>query len=205
MVEQQLVARGVSDPRVVEAFREVPRHAFVEEGLWPKAYGDRPLPIGEKQTISQPHVVALMAELAWIGPDHRVLEIGTGSGYQTAILAHLAAQVYSIERIASLARKAQKAIAALGLQNKVHIKVFDGTYGWSEWAPYDAIIVSAACPAIPPPLLEQLAERGRLVIPIGGEEGQQLVVALREGEAVRTEPHGDVSFVKLVGRFGWRE
>jgi len=203
MVERHLARRGIKDGRVLEAFRTVPRHAFVEEALQAKAYSDHALPIGEKQTISQPYVVARMTELARIRPDDRVLEIGTGSGYQTAILARLAGQVYSIERIASLARRARTVIASLGLESVVHIKVFDGTYGWSEWAPYQAIVVSAASPDLPAPLLDQLAPEGRLVIPIGAEERQDLTVVTLQAEGPRIERHGVVSFVRLIGRFGW--
>lgn len=204
MVDRLLAARGISDARVLEAFRVVPRHLFVEEGLQPKAYGDHALPIGEKQTISRPWIVARMLELARIEPQDRVLEIGGGTGYQTALLGHLAGQVYSIERHASLARRAQATIKTLELDN-VHIKAFDGTYGWSEWAPYQAILVSAGAPEVPAPLVAQLAEGGRLVIPIGPGEQQRLHVVRMQGGAGRTTIHEEVSFVRLVGRFGWSE
>ncbi|MBI4161002.1 MAG: protein-L-isoaspartate(D-aspartate) O-methyltransferase [Acidobacteria bacterium] len=203
MVEEQLVRRGIRDPRVLDAFRRIPRHHFVEEALREKAYGDFALPIGYGQTISQPYIVALMTELLRLRPEHRVLEIGTGSGFQSAILSCLAAQVYSIERIPQLAQRAQATLQDLGIRN-VHVKVFDGTYGWSEWAPFHGVLVAAAAPEVPPPLIDQMGEGGRLIAPVGGEDVQVLRLLVREASGrVRAEEHGGCVFVKLLGRFGW--
>jgi len=204
MVEDLLAARGIRDERILAAFRDVPRHLFVEEALAPKAYGDHPLPIAERQTISQPWIVARMLLLAGIGPSDRVLEIGTGSGYQTALLGRLAAQVYSIERHAALARGAVRVLRRLNLDH-VHVKTFDGTYGWSEFAPYQAIIVSAAAPSVPGTLTDQLAEGGRLVIPIGSEKEQRLHVVTRRGDTLDDRAEDPVTFLPLVGKFGWPE
>jgi protein-L-isoaspartate(D-aspartate) O-methyltransferase len=202
MVEQ-LEARGIRHAAVLRAMGAVPRERFVEEALRNEAYGDTALPIGEQQTISQPWIVARICELA--GPDGsgRVLEIGTGSGYHAAVLAQLFDQVYSVERLAALSRRAREAVRDLGLE-KIHFKIFDGSYGWSEFAPYRAIVVTAASPEIPAPLFEQLEEGGRLVIPLGsaGEEDQTLVRVVKlHGRPVREE-HGECRFVPLVGRFG---
>ena len=199
---EKLAARGISDPRVLEAMRTVPRHLFVGEALASKAYSDSALPIGERQTITQPYVVALMTQLLQVGPDDKVLEIGTGSGYQAAVLAHLARQVYSVERIAALARRAQQLISQLEIIN-VSVKVFDGTYGWGEWAPYPAIAVTAAAPEVPLPLIDQLAVGGRLVIPIGGETEQTLVRVLKTESGLQYEHFEAVTFVPLLGRYGW--
>jgi protein-L-isoaspartate(D-aspartate) O-methyltransferase len=205
MVEEQLVRRSIRDRAVLDAFRNIPRHKFVQEALQDKAYGDFALPIGYRQTISQPYIVALMTELLRVQPEDRVLEIGTGSGFQSAILACLAGQVYSIERIPALAQRAQATLTSLGITN-VHVKVFDGTYGWSEHAPYQGILIAAAAPDVPPPLIEQLAPGGRLVIPVGGEDTQVLRVLIKESSGkVRSQDHGTCIFVKLVGRFGWAE
>lgn len=201
MVEK-LVARGITDARVLEALRTVPRHRFVGEALGANAYADSSLPIGEGQTITQPYVVALMSQLLAIGPDEKVLEIGTGSGYQTAVLARLARHVYSVERIGTLARRAQRLLARLEIIN-VSVKTFDGTYGWGEWAPYPAIAVTAAAPEIPSPLIEQLAVGGRLVIPIGEGAEQTLVRAVRTESGYTQEPIEAVSFVPLIGRYGF--
>ena len=201
MVEK-LAARGIADERVLAAMRSVPRHLFVAEALASKAYAESALPIGERQTITQPYVVARMSELLHVGADERVLEIGTGSGYQAAVLARLARHVYSVERHAALARRAQTLLSRLGIVN-VSVKVFDGTYGWGEWAPYPAIAVTAAAPEVPAPLLDQLAPGGRLVIPIGAGAEQVLVRVVRHGDALREERFEAVSFVPLVGKFGW--
>lgn len=205
MLETQIRDRGVKDRRVLAAFRKVPRHLFLDEALWPQAYDDNPLPIGEKQTISQPYIVALMTEALRLTGHEKVLEIGTGSGYQTAVLAELAEQVYSIERIPSLAKRARKVLDDLKYLNVI-VRIGDGTEGWREYSPYAGIIVTAAAPEAPDPLLEQLEMGGRLVIPIGDEFTQDLMVYVKEGEdKYREENYGGVRFVKLIGSHGWRE
>ncbi|MCX7857197.1 MAG: protein-L-isoaspartate(D-aspartate) O-methyltransferase [Deltaproteobacteria bacterium] len=205
MVETQIIARGIKDERVIAAMRKVPRHLFLDEALWPQAYEDYPLPIGERQTISQPYIVALMTEKLNLKGNESVLEIGTGSGYQTAILAELAEKVYSIERIASIAKRARKVLDDLKYTNIV-IKIGDGTVGWSEYAPYDGIIVTAASPYVPKPLMDQLKIGGRLVIPVGGECSQDLIVYKKTGEnEYEEENYGGCRFVKLIGAYGWKE
>lgn len=202
MVETQIAARGIRNPRVLQAMLEIPRHLFLDEGMWEQAYQDHPLPIGDKQTISQPYIVALMTEAAEPGPRDRVLEIGTGSGYQTAILASLCDWVYSVERIRSLALKARKVLDQLRLYN-VSLRVGDGTEGWEENAPYEAIVVTAGAPEVPRPLKEQLAEGGRLVIPVGDRFSQTLYKIVRRGNEFHQEDLGGCRFVDLVGRYGW--
>ncbi|HOV90085.1 MAG TPA: protein-L-isoaspartate(D-aspartate) O-methyltransferase [Syntrophorhabdaceae bacterium] len=205
MVETQIAKRGIKDPRVLQAMRKVPRHLFVDDALWYQAYEDHPLPIGEKQTISQPYIVALMTEALQLVGNEKVLEIGAGSGYQTAILAELAEQVYSIERLPGLAKTARKILDRLQYKNVV-ITVRDGTEGWEEHSPYDAIIVTAAAPHIPKPLFEQLKIGGRLVIPIGGELSQELMVYTKTDESSSDiENLGGCRFVKLIGTQGWKE
>jgi protein-L-isoaspartate(D-aspartate) O-methyltransferase len=205
MVEKQIRERGVKDRRLLEVFRKVPRHLFLDDALRPQAYEDHPLPIGEKQTISQPYIVALMTEALRLTGDEKVLEIGTGSGYQTAILAELAEQVYSIERIPSLAKRARRVLDDLKYNNVI-INIGDGTEGWREYAPYAGIIVTASAPEAPDPLLQQLEIGGRLVIPIGDEFNQELMVYVKEGEdKYREENYGGVRFVKLIGSHGWKE
>ena len=194
--------RGILDPRVLKAMAEIPRHLFVPEALAAKAYGDHALPIGEMQTISQPYMVARMTELAEVDKDSTVLEIGAGSGYQTAVLSAVAGRVFSIERISDLARSAQRNIRQLGCYNAT-VKWFDGTIGWSDHAPYDAILVAAGSPEVPGPLVKQLAVGGKLVIPIGSEEQQVLVRIIRTESGVVREEHGLCQFVKLIGRHGW--
>ena len=194
--------RGILDPRVLKAMAEIPRHLFVPEALAAKAYGDHALPIGEMQTISQPYMVARMTELAEVDKDSTVLEIGAGSGYQTAVLSAVAGRVFSIERISDLARSAQRNIRQLGCYNAT-VKWFDGTIGWSDHAPYDAILVAAGSPEVPDPLVKQLAIGGKLVIPIGSEEQQVLVRIIRTESGVVREEHGLCQFVKLIGRHGW--
>ncbi|GLI36580.1 protein-L-isoaspartate(D-aspartate) O-methyltransferase [Geobacter hydrogenophilus] len=203
MVETQIVSRGVKDRRLIEAMLKVPRHVFVEEAMAAQAYSDTPLPIGEKQTISQPYMVALMTELLELSGREKVLEIGTGSGYQAAILATLADRVYTVERIRPLALKARRALDLLGLLN-VNIKISDGTIGWEEEAPFDAIIVTAGAPDVPDKLVEQLAIGGRLVIPVGNQFEQILVrITKQEDGSLDRENVTGCRFVKLVGKYGW--
>lgn len=202
MVENQLVRRGIKDKRVLDAMRQVPRHLFVPKDTRGLAYCDGPLPIGHGQTISQPYIVALMTELLELTGQEKVLELGTGSGYQAAILSHLARQVYSVERHAVLAQQAEKALAQLGCDNVV-ISVRDGTLGWPEHSPYDAIIVTAAAPDVPQPLTEQLADGGRLVAPVGSRWSQVLVKVRRRGDQLVKEHLTAVAFVPLVGEHGW--
>jgi len=202
MVEEQVVARGVKDARVIAAMRKVPRHLFVEEALQNQAYSDRPLPIGEKQTISQPYMVALMSEALQLTGKEKVLEIGAGSGYQTAILAEMARQVFSVERILSLTMKARMLLINLGYTN-VEVKFSDGTEGWIGESPFDAIIVTAGSPDIPQPLVDQLAVGGRLVIPVGDESVQDLIRLTKTEEGIKREDLGGCRFVKLIGRHGW--
>jgi protein-L-isoaspartate(D-aspartate) O-methyltransferase len=203
MVRDHIAARGVSDERVLKAMRELPRHRFVREHLRSQAYGDHALPIGDGQTISQPYVVARMTELLEVGPRHSVLEIGTGTGYQTALLGMLAARVYSLERVPELAKRAIRRIRDQGLDN-VKIQAFDGTVGWSEVAPFDRILVTAGAPAAPPPLLDQLAAGGRMVIPEGDRTLQRLVVYARDDRGKLRRKLGEpVAFVPLIGRHGW--
>jgi protein-L-isoaspartate(D-aspartate) O-methyltransferase len=202
MLDSQIRARDVRDARVLEAIRKVPRHLFVEEALRDRAYLDKALPIGEKQTISQPYMVAAMSEALELEARDRVLEIGTGSGYQTAVLAELAESVFSVERIPTFVPLARSRLESLGYYN-VLIKVGDGTIGWSEHAPYDAILVTAAAPQIPRPLLDQLKLGGRLVMPLGPEDAQMLVRLRRDEDGFHEEALGECRFVKLIGRHGW--
>jgi protein-L-isoaspartate(D-aspartate) O-methyltransferase len=203
MVDTQIIARGISDRRVIEAMLKVPRHIFVEEAMSAQAYSDSALPIGEKQTISQPYMVALMTELLQLNGSDKVLEIGTGSGYQAALLATIAKRVYTIERIRALALRARKALDSLGLLN-VNIKIDDGTEGWPVEAPFDAIMVTAGAPEIPQALISQLKVGGRLVIPVGDLFEQTLVRATkREDGSVLREDLLGCRFVKLIGKFGW--
>jgi protein-L-isoaspartate(D-aspartate) O-methyltransferase len=200
---QTLLERGIKDPRVIAAFRKVPRHLFVDEALWPDSYSDHPLPIGEKQTISQPYIVAIMSEALGLKGTEKILEIGTGSGYQAAILAELADRVFSIERLAGLAKRARKVLDELKYMNIV-LRIADGTEGWRDEAPFDGVIVTAAAPDAPDPLLKQLKVGGRLVIPIGDEQFQDLMVYTKEGEdRYREENYGGCRFVKLIGEHGW--
>ncbi len=203
MVREQIEARGVSDRAVLNAMRSLPRHLFVEEALASKAYSDGPLPIGEGQTISQPYIVALMSELLQVEPGMKVLEIGTGSGYQAAVLAHMGCDVYTVERIKKLFFTARKRFMDMRMFS-VKLKLDDGTMGWPEEAPFDRIIVTAGGPEVPEPLVEQLGDSGRLLIPVGeGKRNQSLIlVEKRGGEIIRTDK-GGVAFVDLVGRHGW--
>jgi protein-L-isoaspartate(D-aspartate) O-methyltransferase len=202
MVEAQIAGRGVRDARVLAAMREVPRHQFVSHDRRAEAYDDRPVPIGEGQTISQPYMVALMTATLAPGETDRVLEIGTGSGYQTAILARLSGSVISIERLASLAREAAARLHELGLDN-VQIIVGDGTEGWPSGGPFDRILVTAGAPAVPETLCAQLAERGRLVIPVGPPGFQRLTIVERHGDRLDTREGEACTFVPLIGRHGW--
>ncbi len=204
MIESQLKGRGVHDLRVLEAMRQVPRHIFVSPEFRYLAYTDGPLPIGNGQTISQPYIVALMSELLELKGTETVLEIGTGSGYQAAILAHLARVVYTIERHAELARYASNILGQLCLTN-VHVHVGDGTLGLPEFAPFDAIIVTAAAPNVPKALFDQLADHGRLVIPVGGRGGQYLERWRRQGKDLDYESIIPVAFVPLIGEQGWND
>jgi protein-L-isoaspartate(D-aspartate) O-methyltransferase len=202
MVDAQLVARGISDAGVLRAMRDVPRHRFVGPGMEQSAYGDHALPIGEGQTISQPYMVALMTEALALSGGEKVLEIGTGSGYQTAVLAALAEQVFSVERVRTLAERARDTLEQLGVMN-VAIMVGDGTVGWSEFAPFDRIIVTAGAPNVPESVLEQLADPGVMVIPVGSQGMQQLVIVERKGGQTTMHEAGSCVFVPLVGREGW--
>lgn len=203
MIETQILARGITDRRVIDAMLKIPRHIFVEEAMASQAYNDNPLPIGEKQTISQPYMVALMTELLELTGKEKVLEIGTGSGYQAAILALLADRVYTVERIRPLALKARKALDSLGLLN-INIKISDGTIGWKEEAPFDAILVTAGAPVIPSGLVDELAPGGRLVIPVGDQYEQTLVkITKQEDGSIEQQNLIGCRFVKLIGKFGW--
>jgi protein-L-isoaspartate(D-aspartate) O-methyltransferase len=206
MVETQIKARGISDVRVLRVMETIPRHLFVDEGLIEQAYYDSPLPIGEHQTISQPYIVALMTQALELKGRERVLEIGTGSAYQTAVLACLADRVFSVERIASLASSARKILDKLNIYN-VAIRVGDGSYGWKEEAPFDAIITTAAVPEIPQYLVEQLTVGGRMVVPVGNREVQTLYKLTRNGEEpqnIKEEDLGGCRFVSLIGESGWK-
>jgi protein-L-isoaspartate(D-aspartate) O-methyltransferase len=204
MVEEQLAARGIKDQRVLMAFREVPRHAFVSQGLQHQAYNDYPLPLEHGQTISQPYMVALMTECLHLKGDEKVLEVGTGSGYQAAILSKLAERIYSIERDTLLARKARDLLTKLKIENVV-IKVGDGTVGWREFAPYDGIIVTAGSPVVPEPLQSQLRDGGRLVVPVGSSAFQNLLCIQKKGTQFRTDEICGCTFVPLIGDHGWAQ
>lgn len=203
MVEEQLTIRGITDPRVLIAMRLIPRHLFVDKGLWGRAYGDHPLPIGHEQTISQPFMVALMTQVLQTKEDDKVLEIGTGSGYQATILAKLAKKVFTIERHGALARRAREVFDKLSIDN-IAIRIGDGTIGWSTYAPFNGILVTAGSPDISQPLLDQLSEDGgRLVIPVGGFGFQQLKVITREGNSFSSREEVGCTFVPLIGKHGW--
>lgn len=196
--------RGIRNLEVLRAFDQIPRHAFVPDAVSHRAYEDAPVPIGFGQTASQPSLQAMYMQLLEIGPRDKVLEIGTGSGHQTAVLAQLADRVYSVERIAQLASRAREALDAMRISN-IAILVGDGTIGWSRYAPYDAILVAAAAPDIPQPLVDQLAEGGRMLVPVGTREAQRLVLVRKQGGEVTSEEVLDCTFVPLLGRFGWTE
>src|SRR5207244_2871144 len=202
MVDEQLARRGITDARVLDVMRRIPRHRFVEEGLTHGAYEDHPLPIGEGQTISQPYIVALMTALLELRGQEKGLEVGTGSGYQTAVLAELARRVCSIERLPRLAERARGLLEQLSCVN-VWVRVGSGTLGWPDEAPFDRILVTAGGPGVPPPLFQQLAESGRMVLPIGDAENQRLTVVEKAGGEMRMREAGECKFVKLVGKYAW--
>jgi protein-L-isoaspartate(D-aspartate) O-methyltransferase len=204
MVEHQIADRGVRDPRILEAMRKIPRHLFVPDALRGAAYEDRPLPIGEGQTISQPYIVAVMTELLEPHPNDRILEIGTGSGYQAALLSQLVARVISVERLPAIADQAKNNLQNLGISN-VDVMVGDGTLGWTKEAPYEGILITASTPEIPPPLIDQLEEGGRLVAPVGGHGYQELIKIVKRGGKPEKTYHGGVVFVPLIGRHGWQK
>jgi protein-L-isoaspartate(D-aspartate) O-methyltransferase len=204
MVDRHVAARGIASERILNAMREVPRHLFVPSVVASKAYGPGALPIGAKQTISQPYIVARMIELLDLQGTEKVLEIGTGTGYQAVVLSKLCAKVFSIERLPDLAARAAELIRELKIYN-VTVKVFDGTFGWSDQAPFDRIIVAAAAPEVPEPLLQQLARGGKMVIPIGAGKEQRLARVGRVGTRIQIEDCGTAEFVPLVGRYGWKE
>lgn len=204
MVEEQLIRRGIHDLRVIEAMGRVPRHEFVERGLAHQAYEDRPLNIGGKQTISQPYMVALMSEQLRVTGAEKILEIGTGSGYQTAILCELARAIYSMERLKDLSNRARKNLYRLGYMN-FELRIGDGSLGWPDLGPFDGIIVTAASPEIPQTFRAQLADGGRLVIPVGGEEHQELILMERHGDEFEERSVTGCRFVKLYGEYGWAD
>ncbi len=205
MVEAQVMNRGVKDRRVIDAMLKVPRHMFVEEALEAQAYQDAPLPIGEKQTISQPYMVAVMSEALLLDGSETVLEVGTGSGYQAAVLALLAYRVFSLERIPALARRARKVLDKCGF-SKVNIRVADGTLGWQDMSPFDAIVVTAGAPEVPQNYLDQLTIGGRLIIPVGNRDDQVLMRITRTGEKeYQEEQMLGCRFVPLIGNHGWQD
>ena len=204
MVRHQIEARGIKDPVVLSAFRSVPRHLFVSEALRDQAYGDYPLPIGEQQTISQPYIVAEMTQALELRKDDRVLEIGTGSGYQAAILAEIVYRVYTIERIRSLYIQARTLLDKLHYHNIV-MRCSDGTAGWKDESPFDAIIVTAGAPHVPEKLLDQLAEGGRMVVPVGNQHSQDLIKVVKDKKGIHKSNLGGCRFVKLIGEQGWKE
>jgi protein-L-isoaspartate(D-aspartate) O-methyltransferase len=204
MVRTQIAARGIRDERVLAAMRAVPRHQFVPAHVIGSAYHDSPLPIGQGQTISQPYIVAYMSERLALAGDERVLEIGTGSGYQAAILSQLAREVISVERFPALAQEASERLIRLGYDN-VRVEVSDGSFGWPDEAPYDAIMITAAAPEVPDPLKQQLADGGRLLAPVGPRWTQQLIYITRTGDDFHTESLIGVAFVPLIGEHGWQE
>ena len=204
MVKNQLIARGIKDEGVLQAMGKIPRHLFIEDALYGEAYNDHPVPIGEKQTISQPYIVALMTEALELKGNENTLEIGTGSGYQTAILAELSSRVYTIERIKSLLGNARKVLSELGYDN-ILFRAFDGTLGWKEYAPFDAIMVTAGAPHVAKPLIDQLADNGRMIIPVGDRYTQELIKIVRKGEDLEQKSLGGCRFVNLIGVHGWAD
>lgn len=203
MVQRQIRARGITDLRVLKALETVPRHLFVGEALADQSYGDFPLPIGEQQTISQPYMVAEMTQALALSEEDRVLEIGTGSGYQAAILAQIAYRVYTVERVHSLYLKTRELFDRLKYHNIV-TRYADGTEGWKEESPFDAVIVTAGAPKVPEPLISQLGPGGRMVIPVGDRYSQELVKLYRDEKGIKRSTMGGCRFVKLVGEHGWQ-
>lgn len=204
MVEDQLVSRGIKEPKVLAVFRRVPRHEFIPAQYRAAAYDDFPLPIGGEQTISQPYIVALITEMMEISKEDKILEIGTGSGYHTAILAELCRRVYTMERIESLSLGAREVLVKLGYTN-IEFVSGDGTEGYLEAAPYNRIVVGAGCPDVPPPLLEQLAEGGKLLVPVGDRYLQRLTVVTKNQGKISREKTIDCRFVPLIGKYGWQD
>jgi protein-L-isoaspartate(D-aspartate) O-methyltransferase len=204
MVARQIAARGITDTRVLDAMRSVPRHMFVSEALADQSYGDYPLPIGDQQTISQPYIVAEMSQALQLSPEDQVLEIGTGSGYQAAVLAEIAYRVYTMERLHQLLVQARRIFDQLKYHNIV-TRYSDGTTGWSDESPFDAIIVTAGAPKVPAALISQLAVGGRLVIPVGDQYSQELIKLVREPDGIRKANLGGCRFVKLIGEEGWKD
>jgi len=204
MVKNQLVPRGITDQGVLKAMRKIPRHLFLEEALVGEAYNDHPLPIGHQQTISQPYIVALMTQALELTGKEKTLEIGTGCGYQTAILAELSEKVYTIERIRLLMEEARALLAELNYLNVI-FSAFDGTTGWKEYEPYDAVMVTAGAAKIPQPLLEQLADGGRMIIPVGDKASQELIKITRDKDHYDKKSLGGCRFVDLIGIHGWNE
>jgi len=204
MVKTQLIPRGIEDENVLRAMEKIQRHLFVEEALVGEAYNDHPLPIGHKQTISQPYIVALMTEALELTGTEKVLEIGTGSGYQTAILAELSDVVYTVERIEPLLEKSKDLLQSLGYKN-IYFKAYDGTLGWEDFAPFHAIMVTAGAPKVPDPLLKQLADGGRMIIPIGNKYTQDLIKVTRVKDRIVEKNLGGCRFVDLIGEHGWKE
>jgi len=202
MVQEQLTCRGIDDPRVLEVMAEVPRHLFVDDAMQAQAYGDYPLPIVDGQTISQPFIVACMTQALRLTGVEKVLEIGTGSGYQAAVLSRLCEKVYTVERLNSLLARARRTFDRLRYYN-IQSRLDDGTLGWPEYAPYDAIMVTAGGPEIPEPLLAQLADPGRMVIPVGDQEVQELQLVTKKDGLIQVEILERVRFVNLVGEYGW--
>jgi protein-L-isoaspartate(D-aspartate) O-methyltransferase len=204
MVKNQLTSRGITDKRVLAAMGKIHRHLFMEEALLGEAYNDHPMPIGHKQTISQPYIVALMTQALELSGKEKVLEIGTGSGYQTAVLAEVSAKVCTIERIRPLMEQARYILQELGYTN-ILFKSYDGTLGWEEYSPFDAIIITAGSPSIPEPLLGQLADGGRMIVPVGDKTSQELIKITRKKDAFDKKNLGGCRFVDLIGAHGWKE